>query len=139
MYEVKKTAYGIYFKFDEEATFEERARSFRDALFILPQIGPVFSVYTDLRGHRLIPKEALVLITQGALIYRKKGMIRSVVIVDSALVVKQLRRYAQRSGACAWERYIYTSETDNWEQAAQDWLVSGVEPFEDCGCMRKQA
>ncbi len=71
MYEVKKTSYGIYLRFDGESTFEERARSFRDALWVLGHLKDDFSVFSDLRGHRVIPNDAQSLIAQGTSIYRE--------------------------------------------------------------------
>jgi len=60
-------------------------------------------------------------------------------VIDSPLLVKQLKRYAKSTGACEWERYIYTSKTDNWEQAASDWVTQGIEPFEGCDSYQEQA
>ncbi len=55
-------------------------------------------------------------------------MVRSVVIVDSALTKMQFQRIAKQTGIHAWERYIDASSITDWEKVGIDWINKGIDP-----------
>ena len=63
---------------------------------------------------------------QGA--YRKAGMVRSCVILQSATVTMQFQRLAMESGIDSYERYINAAAHPDWEVKAVDWLEKQVDP-----------
>lgn len=58
---------------------------------------------------------------QGQAKYREKGMVRSAVLVDSAVTRMQFERLAKQSGIYEWERYFSADEPDHDERMT-DWL-----------------
>jgi hypothetical protein len=58
----------------------------------------------------------------------KSGLVRSVIIVKSAILQMQFERIAKGTGIYEKERYISAETNPNWERAAEAWLLSGVEP-----------
>lgn len=60
--------------------------------------------------------------------YKSKGMKRSVVILDSAIMAMQFKRLAKDTGIYEWERYIDASTHSNWEKLGEEWIVNGIDP-----------
>ena len=80
-----------------------------------------FGVFVDMRKLKPLPFESQKHLQDGQKLYKEKGMIRSVVILDNAVLTMQFKRLAQESGIYAWERYLDASKNLNWEKAGIDW------------------
>ena len=65
---------------------------------------------------------------EGQKYFKKKGMTRSVVILNNTLTKIQYKRIAMNTGIRKYERYIDASIHDNWESIAIKWLKDGVDP-----------
>jgi hypothetical protein len=84
-------------------------------------------VMVDLREMSVLPKESLPMLET---IQRKalaSGMIRSALIVKSAIIQMQFERIAKSTGIFAKERYFSAETTPNWEKAAEAWILHGSE------------
>jgi hypothetical protein len=86
-----------------------------------------FGVFVDMRGLQPLSKDAQVYMQEGQRLYKKKGMIRSVVILGNALTTMQFRRIGKETGISQWERYINYSSTPDWEKLGMDWITKGIE------------
>jgi hypothetical protein len=86
-----------------------------------------FGVFVDMRGLQPLSKDAQVYMQEGQRLYKKKGMIRSVVILGNALTTMQFRRIGKETGISQWERYINYSSTPDWEKLGMDWIIKGIE------------
>jgi hypothetical protein len=72
--------------------------------------------------------DSQALMVKGQALYRAKGMQRSAVILNDAVVTGQFMRLAKESGIYAYERYIDASNDPQWHRHAEDWVRSGVDP-----------
>ena len=86
-----------------------------------------FGVFVDMRGLQPLSKDAQVYMQEGQRLYKKKGMIRSVVILGNALTTMQFRRIGKETGISQWEKYINYSSTPDWEKLGIDWITKGIE------------
>jgi hypothetical protein len=55
-------------------------------------------------------------------------MVRSAVGLSGALIKLQFERLATESGIHAFERYLDTETTPDWEARGIRWITEGVEP-----------
>jgi len=65
---------------------------------------------------------------EGQKLYKRRGMLRSVVILSSPVIAAQFRRIAWETGIGQWERYIDSSSVPDWEEVGMDWLLKEVDP-----------
>jgi hypothetical protein len=89
-----------------------------------------FGVLIDMRGlgpGGLRP-EAQSVMVEGQEMYRKAGMQRSCVILQSATVTMQFQRLARDSGIDSYERYINAAAHPDWQARAVAWIEKKEEP-----------
>lgn len=89
---------------------------------------PAPFVMVDLRQMSVLPKAAMPLMEQAQRAANKSGLVRSVIIVKSAIIQMQFERMAKTTGIHEKERYISAETNPNWEKEAEAWLLAGVEP-----------
>jgi len=87
-----------------------------------------FGVLVDMRELAPIGTDVKRLFKVGQELYRRHGMVRSAVIFDNKRLAIQFKRIALQSDIYDYERYLYISETPNWEQAGLDWVIRGIDP-----------
>jgi hypothetical protein len=87
-----------------------------------------FGIFVDMRALKPLSSEAQNLMVGGQQLYKKAGMERSVVILNSVALTLQFKRLAKDSGIYQWERYLDASSKANWEQLGIDWITKGTDP-----------
>ncbi|MFZ1080956.1 MAG: hypothetical protein WAO19_03425 [Candidatus Kryptoniota bacterium] len=128
MYSVEKKDFGFKLTFgdfigpDEMAQWLEESRK---ALFLPPK---EFGVFVDMRTLKALPPESQKSMEEGQKLYKQKGMIRSVVILNSPIVTMQFKRIGKETGIYNWERYIDASSSPDWEAKGKRWLTDGIDP-----------
>jgi hypothetical protein len=86
------------------------------------------TVNIDMRTLKPLPTDAQAVMVQGQSLYKKAGMKRSAVILNSPVMTMQFKRLAKESGIYAFECYIDASNYANWQKHAADWVRSGIDP-----------
>ncbi len=128
MYKIEKAPHGVTLTFggnmDKAEVEKWKAES---EVFLRKMLGS-FGVLIDMRSLKPLPPDAQKVMTDGQAIYKQKGMKRSAVILDNAVVIMQFKRLAKESGIYNWERYIDASKDSKWKQTAVDWLDKGIDP-----------
>lgn len=87
-----------------------------------------WGVIVDMRELLPLRQDAQAMLIEGQKSFKQQGMTRSSVALKDAVTTMQFRRLARTSGIDAWERYIDTSALPQWQTAAKQWVVSGIEP-----------
>jgi len=87
-----------------------------------------FGVFVDMSNMKPLPADAQEVLKAGQKLYKEKGMVRSVVIINSTILKLQFRRLAKETGIYDWERYIDASSTPNWEEVGISWIKDGEDP-----------
>lgn|SRR5512139_2870179 len=128
MYRCEAESYGLRLTFSGMVSAEEIRQWLARSYQIVPRLGVGFHVFVDMRRLKLLSPAARALVVDGQRYYRKWGMSRSVVIVDSHDLEVEFRRIALETGIYEWERYINAREVENWETAGLAWLERGVDP-----------
>ena len=128
MYKIEKRPSGYLLSFQGFITAAEMQAWADESIALLAgQVGR-FGVVVDMRKLRPLPADAQKIMVETQVLYKKKGMQRSAVILENSLTTAQFRRLAKDSGIDAWERYIDASVHANWTGLAIDWVKDGTEP-----------
>ncbi|MBJ6762446.1 hypothetical protein JGU66_16875 [Myxococcaceae bacterium JPH2] len=93
--------------------------------------GRPFGLMVDIRGQKANPPETQEIIKQAMGWLRQNGMVRSTVVLDSAVARLMMVRMAKQTGVYQWERYLDASKDTEWEAKAIDWIVHGHEPSKE--------
>lgn len=128
MAENLKTEYGFRVNAPGFLSREETQEWFEDLKGLVGTSGKPFGLLVDIRSQRANPPEAQIIIQQAMAWMKKAGLVRSAVVLDSAVAKLQTTRLAKASGVYAWERYIDASKEPDWEKRAIDWIVHGIDP-----------
>ncbi|PIQ23367.1 hypothetical protein COW36_08450 [bacterium (Candidatus Blackallbacteria) CG17_big_fil_post_rev_8_21_14_2_50_48_46] len=87
-----------------------------------------FGVFVDMRTLAPLPPDAQEAMQEGQKLFKQKGMVRSVVIVNNAVTKMQFMRIAKETGIYAWERYIDAGTVSDWQAKGEAWLVEAKDP-----------
>lgn len=131
MYQIRRTEYGIHLTFSGHIQPEEMQQWLDESRQVLSDTRERFGVFVDMRHMILLPPDSQPAMREGQQIYREAGMVRSVVILADEVLALQFRRLAKQSGIFDHERYIDASSVRNWEQVGLDWIIKGIEPYEE--------
>jgi hypothetical protein len=89
-----------------------------------------FGVLIDMRTLRPggIQPDAQAVMVDGQGLFKKVGMERSCVILESATIAMQFERLARESGIYSFERYINAAANPNWRAKALGWIENKIDP-----------
>jgi hypothetical protein len=130
MYSINKKPWGFMLVFGGTIEADEMARWVKESEVLLASQHEKFGVLVDMRTLAPLVADAQAQMQRGQKLFKMKGMERSVVILDSALLAMQFRRIARETGISAWERYIDASKHPDWEKMGVAWLTAATEPKE---------
>ena len=128
MHTITKQPWGYKLTFAEMINNEEMKQWVKESQHALIGVKGQFGVFVDMRALKPLAAETQNTMVEGQQLYKKGGMERSVVILNSMALTLQFKRLAKDSGIYQWERYIDASSKPTWEQAGLDWLTKGVDP-----------
>jgi hypothetical protein len=128
MYTIEKKIWGIKLTFGGAINKEDIDLWFKESQQVLATCRGRFGVIVDMRTTKPLTPEVQAVILQGQDLYRRAGMERSAVILDSPLMTMQTMRLSKLSGIYAFERYIDASSDGNWQEHAEAWVNSGIDP-----------
>jgi len=128
MYRIEKANWGYHLTFGGSCPAKEIAKWLEESRKILADQVEEFYVFVDMRTIIPLSREAQVHIQEGQNLYKRRGMLRSVVILSSPVVAAQFRRIGGETGIGRWERYIDASTVPDWEEVGMDWLLKEVDP-----------
>jgi hypothetical protein len=130
MYRITKETFGFELTFGGDISPDEMKQWRIEAIRALVGAPSSFGVLTDMRTlqrNDLHPdtQEALV---EGMQLFKRAGLIRSCIILDSVQVTAQYKRRARESRTYFHERYINASADPQWRKKAVGWLQDQIDP-----------
>jgi hypothetical protein len=128
MYKIEQKDFGIKYTFGGVMTAQELSKWVDEVTELLDQMKPQFCVFVDMRSLAPLDPEGQAVMQEGQKAHRIKGLLRSVVIVNSPVVKMQFKHIAIDTGIYDYERYIDASAIFNWEQVGLDWLLKAKDP-----------
>ncbi|MCK4856853.1 MAG: hypothetical protein KAT58_02690 [candidate division Zixibacteria bacterium] len=128
MYKIEKRDYGFRLTFGDVIDAEEMTRWLEESKTALPKQREKFTVFVDMRTLVPLAEGVQPIMTMGQMLYRQKGMERSVVILQNRATTMQFKRIALQSGIYDWERYIDASTTPNWDEVGLNWILKAIDP-----------
>ena len=128
MYSIQKKNYGYFLTFSGLVSPDEMNRWFEDCKKELVQSPDEFVVFVDMRELAPLEQEAMDTITQGQKMFKRHGMMRSVVVVEKPVVNLQFVKISKLSGIHDNERVLDLMTSPNWEEAGMNWILHGIEP-----------
>ncbi len=130
MYRIEEQTWGYRLSFGGVATPRELARWLVESERMLENCQDEFFVFVDMRTLIPLDRESQKAMQEGQRLYRRSGMVRSVVILASPVIAVQFRRIGGETGIAPWERYIDASTVLDWEEVGMNWLLNALEPDE---------
>lgn len=130
MYKIEKRPFGFQLTFGGEIDLAEIQKWREEARAALIGAPRAFGVLIDMRTLRPggLHPDAQPVMTEGQGLFKKAGMQRSCVVLESATVTMQFERIAKQSGICEFERYINAAATPDWEARAVRWIEKKIDP-----------
>lgn len=128
MYKIDKTSFGSRLTFGDSIAKSEMENWLKDSITAVASAPANFQVLIDMRTLKPLSPDAQEVMQEGQKLYKQKGMERSCVILDNAIITMQFKRIAQQTGIYAFERYINASQFSDWESKAVAWLEKGTDP-----------
>ncbi len=128
MYKIEKREFGFKLYFSGVIQADEMRRWLEESEKVLADTCGIFCVFVDMRGLQVLPPSSQEFMKQGQQLYKRKGMVRSVVITDTDVNRLQFVHIARKTGICEGERYIDAATEPNWEEVGLDWILEGIEP-----------
>jgi hypothetical protein len=128
MYTIENKNYGVKMTFGGFIRKDEMAKWVEDAQGVLETLSNEFGVFVDMRTLDPLPQDSQAEMETGQKLFKQKGMVRSVVILDGPIVTMQFKRIEKNTGIYEWERYIDASANANWQKTGEDWISKGIDP-----------
>jgi len=128
MYSIEKKDFGYRLTFGDVIEAAEMKAWLDESKVVLQTSPESFGVFVDMRTLVPLRRDAQPFMQEGQKLYRKSGMVRSVVILDNAATTLQFRRIARETEIAEWERYIDAGAVEDWEAAGLAWVKDGIEP-----------
>ena len=130
MYKIAKKDFGFQLTFGEFIDAAEMTRWREEAKAALVGAPKSFGVLIDMRTLKPggIQPDAQAIMVDGQGMFKKAGMERSCVILQSATVTMQFERIARESGIFAFERYVNAAVKPDWEAKAIGWIQKKIDP-----------
>jgi hypothetical protein len=130
MYNISRQGFGFQLTFGGKIDLSEINRWHEESRNALVGAPKSFGVLIDMRSLHpgdLAP-DAQPVMVDGQQMFRKAGMERSCVILQSATVTMQFQRLAHQSGIDAYERYINAAAHPDWHTQALAWIEKKTDP-----------
>ena len=81
-----------------------------------------------MRTLKPLPDDAKEVMGKGQALYKRSGMQRSCVVLNSLTLTFQFKKIAQSSGIYSFERYLSAPDIPDWEKKAIAWVKTGADP-----------
>ncbi|MEA1981820.1 MAG: hypothetical protein U9N54_12740 [candidate division Zixibacteria bacterium] len=128
MFNITKTTYGVRMTFSGIVKLEEMNAWIQESMNILPDNPKDFYVFVDMRELEPVSLFVQRAFEKGQQLYKRKGMVRSVVVVNNNIVKRQFEKIAKESDIYIWERYIDANSNSDWEEKGMYWLLDTIDP-----------
>jgi hypothetical protein len=130
MYRIVKESFGFQITFGDTLSPDEMRQWRMESVRALVGAPRIFGVIFDMRTLRLneMDQEAQEMIAEGRELYKRAGMRRSCVILDSASLIGKYRRRARETRDWYFERYINAAEDRFWRTKALGWIEENLDP-----------
>ena len=128
VYKIEQTPHGFTLTFGGPMYREELSQWLKESERALAGRKGSFGVVVDMRNVLPLGPEARAIILQGQRLYRKAGLDRSAVILNSSATTAQFRQLAKDSLVYRNERYINAAKDADWLKHALDWVKSQIDP-----------
>lgn len=130
MYRIAKKNFGYQLTFEDRIDVAEMTRWRDEVQAALAGAPQSFGVLIDMRSLKPggIQPDAQKVMVDGQGLFKKAGMQRSCVILQSATITMQFERIARESGIFAFERYVNAARMPDWETKALAWIQNRIDP-----------
>lgn len=127
MHKIEKVPYGFKLTFGGQIDKSEMEKWVGESQAALKGAAASFGVLIDMRTLVPLWPEVREIMQKGQALYKKAGMQRSCVVLESPILTFQFKEIAKQSGIYSFERYVSAS-TPGWENAAVSWIKHAADP-----------
>jgi hypothetical protein len=125
---VRSTPYGVEILIAGPLSRRQAEELLADLQRVLPAPGGRFGVLIDSRNARAFPADTQEVLKRCLRLCQERGLERVAMALDSPIATLQSRRLARETGVLGWSRCIDVKSRVDWDRAAHDWLVHGIDP-----------
>lgn len=129
MYKIDEATYGFRITNSGQFSVFEAEEFKRDLLRRLSEHNQPFSLLIDIRNLIPLSPEVMSIMREVQLACRQMSLERVAMVMSSPVVRGQAQQVSFDTRTNPHDRYIDAARNPNWEKAAIDWLVDGVEPL----------
>lgn len=129
MYDVDQTEYGLRLKLDGYIEREEMSSYCETVRTAAEEQDDSFGVVADMRGATAMPEGAANELKELMAYCDRQGLERAAGVFESTTTAMQTQRLAENVNHAGGNAvFIDSSESDDWESVALDWVRDGIEP-----------
>jgi aryl carrier-like protein len=128
VYAIEKRQLGYKLVFEGSITPREMQQWLDDSILALREQPSSFGLLIDMRALQPLTLDSQRLMSMGHSLYQRRGLRRSVVVVESVGTRLRFAQLAKESGAYQWERYISAEDTPDWEARGWAWISGELDP-----------
>lgn len=127
MYKIEKSLFGFRLTFGGVIKKPEMEQWLNESQAQLKDAPQSFGILVDMRTLVPLTADAQEIMQKGQSLFKKAGLQRSCVVLESAILCFQFKQVSQSSGIYAFERYVNANDP-NWESTALAWIRNGTDP-----------
>lgn len=127
-FEVAAMPFGMRIAFKGFPTPEDVVQMTAEMERVMAQLPAGWGCMVDMRHNKAFSADSAEMMKAQIDSCKRGGMLRAVVILQSAIMALQAKRISSEAGIASVIRFIDAGSDPAWEQTATAWLVRGIEP-----------
>jgi len=128
MYKLEKQKYGLKLTLSGDIIEDEIVGIKKELYSLAESLSSPFSILVDAREMMTLNPSLLHLVVDGQKMIKELGRQFTAFVLNSPVIMNQVKRISFESGSTDAIRYIFADNTDDWERVAFDWIIEGIEP-----------
>lgn len=129
MYKVEAREFGFLLVLKGKVLDEEMQQFHLASVLTLKESGRKrYGILLDIRELLPVSAKSRIIIKKNQRMFKKNGLMRGAIILGHPETAAQFIRMAKETGVYEWGRFIDTFICRNWERAALNWIVRGIDP-----------
>ncbi len=128
MYKLDKQTYGLKLTLSGDLIEDEIVGLTEELYSLADSLSKPFSMLVDARELMTLDKSVIHLAVEYQKVAKQIGRQYAAIVITSPVLKSQGQWIAANSGSSDVIRYIDADKTDDWEKAALDWILEGIEP-----------
>jgi hypothetical protein len=128
MYKLEKQTYGLKLTLSGDIIEDEIVGLTEELNSLADSLSKPFSILVDAREMMTLDKSVIHLAVECQKVVKQIGRQYAAFLIKSPVLKSQGQWISANSGSSDVVRFIDVDKFDDWEKAALDWILEGIEP-----------